>query len=241
MPQSGGGFIHAYNAQACVDSTTLLIVAAFATQQPNDKKQVKPAIEATKSLPDSLGKVDEMVTDNGYYSETNVDDGVDADIRPLMATGRDKHNKRLEERFKKPEPIPEDADNVIKMKYRLESAEGKAVYAMRKSTVEPVFGIIKSVLGYRQFLRRGLKNVNAEWTLVSLAWNLKRKHMLAKPCPKKDVLASERQYQVFNRGIVSFCDRFNAFKRIQMTKMVIIRSLDYFLAAYAQSLSPTSC
>lgn len=241
MPKSGGGFIQAYNAQACVDIATLLIVASFATQQPNDKKQIKPAIEATKTLPDSLGKVDEMVTDNGYYSEANVDACVAADVRPLIATGKDKHNKRLEERFKKPEPIPEDADNVTKMKYRLESEEGKAVYALRKSTVEPVFGIIKSALGYRQFLRRGLENVNAEWMLVSLAWNLKRMHTLAKPCPKKDVLASSKAISGIQRGMLSFFDRFNAFKRVEMTKIVIIRSMDHFLAMNGQSLRPTGC
>lgn len=241
MLKSGGGFIQAYNAQACVDIATLLIVASFATQQANDKQQVKSAIEATKTLSESLGKVDEMVTDNGYFSEANVDACVAADISPLMATGREKHNKGLEERFKKPEPIPEDADNVTRMKYRLESAEGKAVYALRKSTVEPVFGIIKSVLGYRQFLRRGLKNANAEWALVSLAWNLKRMHTLAKPRPKKDSLASSKEIAGIQQGVSSFFGRFDAFKRVQMAKMVIIRSLDHFLTMTAQSVSPTGC
>jgi hypothetical protein len=100
------------------------------------------------------------------------------------------HNHHLEERLTKPEPLTEDADSVAKMKSRLKTPEGKSIYTVRKSTVEPVFGIIKSVLGYRQFMRRGLENVDAEWTLVSLAWNLKRLHVLAKLRPKTEVMAA---------------------------------------------------
>jgi Protein of unknown function (DUF3018)/Transposase DDE domain len=93
----------------------------------------------------------------------------DAGINPLIAIGRDKHNRHIEERLSNPEPLAEDADSVTKIKYRLNPPEGKAIYAVRKRAVEPVFGIIKSVVGYRQFMRRGLKNADAEWTLVSLA------------------------------------------------------------------------
>jgi hypothetical protein len=82
------------------------------------------------------------------------------------------------ERFSEPPPLPEDADSVTRMKYRLKTLAGKAIYAKRKSTVEPVFGIIKAVMGFRSFLLRGLDLVNGEWKLVCIAWNLKRLHTL---------------------------------------------------------------
>jgi len=91
----------------------------------------------------------------------------------------------LEQRFSKPEPIKEDADPVTSMKHRLKTAEGRQIYARRKCTVEPVFGIIKSVLGHRQLLRRGFLNAQSEWDLISMAWNLKRMHALAKLRPKQ--------------------------------------------------------
>ena len=77
-----------------------------------------------------------------------------------------------------PPLLPEDADYVTRMKHRLKTVAGKAVYAKRKSTVEPVFGIIKAVMGFRSFLLRGLDLVNGEWKLVCIAWNLKRLHVL---------------------------------------------------------------
>ena len=80
----------------------------------------------------------------------------------------------MDQRWTSPPPLAADADAVDEMKHRLATPEGRAVYAQRKSTVEPVFGIVKSVLGFRQFHLRGLKNVSGEWTLVSIAWNLKR-------------------------------------------------------------------
>ena len=190
MPTSGGGFMQTFNAQTCVDIATMLIVATHVTQQPNDKQQIKPAIEVLEQLPEQLGQVNEIIADAGYFSKSNVDACEDAGINPLIAIGRDKHNRNLEERLSKPEPLAEDADSVARMKYRLKTSEGQAIYGVRKSTVEPVFGIIKSVLGYRQFMRRGLENVDAEWTLVSLAWNLKRLHVLAKPRPKRQVMAA---------------------------------------------------
>ena len=107
-----------------------------------------------EQLPEQLGKVNEIIADAGYFSHSNVAACEDAEINPLIAVGRDKHNQHFEERFSKPEPLAEDADSITKMKYRLKTPEGKAIYAVRKSTVEPVFGIIKSVIGYRQFMRR---------------------------------------------------------------------------------------
>ena len=80
----------------------------------------------------------------------------------------------LEERFAVPPPQPDGSTPVVAMAHRLRTPEGRALYAQRKHTPEPVFGIIKSVLGFRQFLLRGLAAVRGEWRLVTPAWNLKR-------------------------------------------------------------------
>ena len=91
---------------------------------------------------------------------------------------REAHHPDWKERFSEPPPLPEGATPVETMKHRLKTRAGKAAYALRKQTVEPVFGILKSVMGFRQFLLRGLENVRNEWTLVCLAWNLKRMAVL---------------------------------------------------------------
>jgi transposase len=241
MPISGGGFMQAFNAQACVDIATLLIVATHTTQQPNDKQQIEPAIEVLEKLPEQIGQVKEIIADAGYFSQSNVDACEDAGINPLIAVGREKHNRHVEERFSKPEPLAEDADRVTKMKHRLKTPEGKAIYAERKSTVEPVFGIIKSVLGYRQFMRRGLENADAEWTLVSLAWNLKRLHVLAKPRSKTPVMAACKaksggqgnQWELFlcNMRLIWF----------PMAKMNIKVKVEGFFLTSVSIVSPTGC
>ena len=185
MPASGGGFMQAYNAQGCVDIESLLIVATHTTQQPNDKLQIKPAIAELAKLPEVLGKVTQVIADTGYYSASNVNDCQAAGIEPLIAGAREAHNQSLAQRFSQPGPLAKDADAVTRMKHRLQTREGKEIYARRKCTVEPVFGIIKSILGHRQLLRRGFRNAQTEWDLISIAWNLKRMHVLAKPCPKR--------------------------------------------------------
>jgi hypothetical protein len=91
-----------------------------------------------------------------------------------MAVKRDEHHPPVSERFDEPPALPATPTPVQRMTHRLKTGAGKAAYALRKSTVEPVFGIIKAVMGFRQFLTRGLDNVQGEWTLVCLAWNLKR-------------------------------------------------------------------
>jgi transposase len=178
MPVSGGGFMQAYNAQASVDIDTMLIVGVHVTQHTNDKLEIQPALDELNRLPEKLGKVTEATADAGYFSETNVVLCEKADITPYIAAGRESHNQSLADRFSEPEPIAEDADAVTQMKHRLKTKDGKALYAKRKCTVEPVFGVIKSVLGFRQFLLRGIENVKGEWDLVSIAWNLKRLNVL---------------------------------------------------------------
>jgi transposase len=174
MPTSGKGFEQAYNAQAAVDVDTMIIVESHVTQASNDKKEIIPTLSALEALPVSLGKVDSILADAGYYSDTNVSSCEQANIEPFIPPGREKHNQSLAERFAKQEPLPEDADSISKMRYKLRTDESRKLYAKRKSTVEPVFGIIKHVMGFRQFLLRGFESVIGEWTLVSMAWNLKR-------------------------------------------------------------------
>lgn len=179
MPTSGGGFEQTYNAQAGVDMDSMFIVENHVTQQPNDKQEIKPALQNLAALPDKLGKVDALAADTGYFSENNVKRCEQEHIKPYIATERDKHNQSLKERFYQPQqPLPENADPVTTMKHRLKTLEGKKLYAKRKSTVETVFGIIKAVIGFRQFLLRGLESVSGEWDLVCIAYNLKRLHVL---------------------------------------------------------------
>ncbi|MDH3330605.1 MAG: IS1182 family transposase [Desulfobulbaceae bacterium] len=173
MPSSKG-FEQAYNAQASVDLETMCIVSAHVTQSPNDKQEIVPTIEAFEELPGNLGRINTLLADTGYFSESNVNECTGAEITPLISTGRQKHNQPLQERFAWPERLPDNASSTEVMKHYLKTPEGKQLYGKRKSTVEPVFGIIKHVMGFRQFFLRGFEAVSGEWTLVSIAWNLKR-------------------------------------------------------------------
>jgi transposase len=178
MPTSSGGFEQAYNAQAGVDVETHLIVEQHVTQHTNDKQEIEPAIEAIGYLPKALGETENLLADTGYFSEANVEKCTAASLVPFIPQEREKHNLPLTERFREdPEP-PQNATAVQAMRHRLQTREGKALYATRKSTVETVFGIIKQVQGFRQFLLRGLDAVQSEWSLVCIGWNLKRMHAL---------------------------------------------------------------
>lgn len=179
MPQ-GSGFEQAYNAQATVDTDTMLVIAGHVSQNTNDKKELKPALDSIEALPKELGSVDALLADSGYFSEANVDICEEKKITPYIAPNREGHNQSLTERFSEPPPLPDDADAVKRLKHRLKTVAGKAVYALRKSTVEPVFGIIKSALGFDTFHLRGFESVTGEWTLALIGWNLKRLHVLKK-------------------------------------------------------------
>ncbi len=179
MPVSGGGFDQCYNAQASVDTETMLIVGQHLSQNTNDKQELTPALESLTALPENLGTVDSLLADAGYFSEANVESCLKEEILPFISAHRDGHNQSLKERFAEPEPLLEGADVVTQMKHRLKTQAGRAIYAKRKCTVEPVFGIIKSVMGFRQFLLRGVESVRGEWNLACMAWNLKRLHTLA--------------------------------------------------------------
>ena len=128
--------------------------------------------------PAKLGDAQTLIADTGYCSETNVKACEEAKIEPLLAVARQDHHPHWRARFTEPVPLPEDATAMQAMTHRLSTIAGKAAYAIRKQTVEPVFGIIKSVMGFRQFSLRGLRKVTGEWNLVCLAWNVKRMAVL---------------------------------------------------------------
>ena len=179
MPAKGEGFEQSYNAQAAVDTQSMLIVATSMAQVATDKQQVEPMLKVIAQLPEELGSVEHLLTDNGYFSAGNVASCEEANIEPLFAAGRDKHHPHWEDRFSEPPPLAEPASAVDRMKHRLKTTQGRKLYGLRKQTVEPVFGIIKSVMGFRQFLLRGLDSVRGEWNLVNMAWNIKRMAVLA--------------------------------------------------------------
>ena len=184
MPVSGGGFEQCYNAQALVDNDSLLIVAVHVTPNANDKKELKPALAALHALPESLGRPQELLADNGYFSGANVELCSEHAVLPYIAVEREAHHLPPNERWKEPEPPGEDADAVEQMRYRLKTPAGRAIYGQRKAVPEPVFGIIKSVMGFAQFSLRGAEAADGEWTLASIAWNLKRMYNLACRQPK---------------------------------------------------------
>jgi transposase len=178
MKVAGGDFEQCYNAQGAVDTESMLIVAPHVTQAGNDREQVEPMVAKIQALPAGLNQPQTLLADSGFYSENNVEVCHAAKIEPLIAVGREGHHPHWRERFEEPAPLAGPASHVEQMKHALKTRAGRAAYALRKQTVEPVFGIIKSVMGFRQFLLRGLENVQAEWTLVCLAWNLKRMAVL---------------------------------------------------------------
>jgi transposase len=179
MPVAGGGFEQCYNGQAAVAAGSLLVVAVDVVQAANDKQQLEPMLSKIAALPETLGEPATLLADNGYFSATNVAACAAAGIEPLIALGRQPHHPSLSERFAAAPPAPEHPTPVEAMRHRLQTAEGKKLYALRKHTPEPVFGIIKSVLGFRQFSLRGLDNVRGEWSLVTMAWNIKRMFALS--------------------------------------------------------------
>ncbi len=175
MPVSGGGFEQCYNAQAAVATDSLFVVAHDVTQAANDKRQLVPILDRLMALPGKLGQAQQLLADHGYLSGANVEACTAAEIEPLIALGRERHHAGWCGRFApEPEAPPGSATPMQKMAHRLKTPEGKALYALRKHTPEPVFGIIKSVMGFDQFLLRGIDKARGEWSLVTMSWNIKR-------------------------------------------------------------------
>jgi len=170
------GFEQHYNVQVAVEQECRLIVGNTLSNHASDREEAIPTVDA---IPAQIGKPKAAALDNGYWSPTNVEELLGRGIEPFIATGRDSHNQSWRERFaQQPEPPAEDASLIVKMAYKLRTVIGKRIYGLRKSTVEPVIGIIKETLGFRQFSLRGLLAAAGEWCLVCLAYNLKRLHIL---------------------------------------------------------------
>ncbi len=173
---TNSGYDQHYNAQVAVAQDTMLILATSLSDHPNDKREVEPTLDA---LSPRLGQPEGAALDNGFFSEHNILALAQRNVEPYIATGREPHYKSVDILLGNlpAEPLA-DASPKEKMNYKLATQIGKEIYRLRKCTVEPVIGIIKEVLGFRQFSLRGLANVTGEWCLVCLAFNLKRLHTL---------------------------------------------------------------
>jgi transposase len=173
---SNEGVDQHYNAQVASDQHSLLIVAHALSNHPNDKQEATPTLDALSS---EVGKPEAVAMDAGYFSEANVNACEKRGIDPYIATGREPHHLDWHTFFQEQSAPPaENASTKVKMAYKLQTEIGQAIYRLRKCTVEPIIGVIKEVLGFRQFSLRGLMAAAGEWCLVCLAFNLKRMHTL---------------------------------------------------------------
>lgn len=173
---TNNGYDQHYNAQVAVTQDTMLILATSLSNHPNDKREVEATLD---TLSPKLGQPEGAALDNGFFSEGNILALEQRHIEPYIATGREPHYKSVDVLLGNlPAEPPADASPKEKMAYKLVTEIGKEIYRLRKCTVEPVIGIIKEVLGFRQFSLRGLANAAGEWCLVCLAFNLKRMHTL---------------------------------------------------------------
>ena len=177
--KSSEGFVQAYNAQAVVEPNFQLIVGQAVTQAANDKEQVQPMVEATEQQ--SGQRPEELLADSGYCSEKNLE-YLDAPGQPekrveaYIATGRQKHGEAP--RVCPRGPLPKGATRVDRMRRKLQTKAGAAIYAARKAIVEPVFGQIKQARGFRRFSLRGLAKVQAEWAFVCVTHNILKLYRL---------------------------------------------------------------
>ncbi len=173
---TNNGYDQHYNAQVAVTQDTMLIVATSLSNHPNDKREAEPTLDA---LSPKLGQPEGAALDNGFFSEHNILALEQRNIEPYIATGQEPHYKTVDILLGTvPAEPPAEASPKEKMAYKLATEIGKEIYRLRKCTIEPVIGIIKEVLGFRQFSLRGLANAAGEWCLVCLAFNLKRMHTL---------------------------------------------------------------
>jgi transposase len=180
MPSSDG-MIQAYNAQATVDCNSRLLVDSDVSQRPTDKTLLAPTITALSQLDAKLGTVTEILADAGYFSAANLALCEKAKMVPYIPNRRERHAGGLL-RFQEPAALDPNASIVEATRHRLRTSSGRKIYGERKSTIEPVFGTIKQILGFRQFLLRGIRKVKAEWKIVTTAYNLKKMHKLGLAC-----------------------------------------------------------
>ena len=176
---SGQHFEQAFNAQAAVDEA-MIIVGERVSDAPNDKQELVASVAAIS--PVVAAQVSAVLVDSGFYSAAAVTaveqkpDGTGSGVTVYAAVEKTSHHKTVADLLPQPEPPAPGPGATAKelMAHRLKTALGQALYRLRKQTVEPVFGIIKEVMGFRRFLLRGRVKVSREWTLVCLSYNLKR-------------------------------------------------------------------
>ncbi len=176
-----------YNAQSVVDAEgSQLVLGSRVSRCASDSNELVADIEA---IPDELGRPETVVADNGYANQAEVErleaeDGEGKRIEVLVSMGAEGRRRRYDFR-----PAKEDKSGRARsawaeaMQAKLDSESGRAKYRLRQQTVEPVFGIIKNVLGFTRFMLRGHEKVEGEWQLVNLAYNCKRLHRLIEATP----------------------------------------------------------
>ena len=185
MLAGDGNIVQGFNAQAVIDTEgSMLLVGGYVTNHSNDKKELVPALV---NIDQEVRIVSEVCADTGYFSETAVKTVEVNGTGPVVycAIERQGHHRTVAdlEWKSEPEEPPQTASVKERMAYRLKTTEGRSCYTKRKETIEPAYGIIKSVLGFRQFLLRGLEQVGIEWDLVMLAYNFKRLYRLEVAIP----------------------------------------------------------
>ena len=168
------GFVQAYNAQIAVEPDFQWIVGQRVTQAANDKQQLQPRLEAIRQQAGQTPR--EVMTDSGYCSEANLKYLEKKKIAGFIATDRESYRDRQQSGPRG--PLPEGATRVDRMRRKLQTKLGAAIYSRRKTVVEPVFGQIKQARGFRQFLLRGLEKVQGEWAVICLTHNILKLHRL---------------------------------------------------------------
>jgi transposase len=174
MMKGPEGFVQGYNAQIAVEENFQLIVGQRVTAAANDKRQLAPLVEAIQEQAGQ--KPEEVLADSGYCSEENLQYLQRKRMEGFLATEKLQHGRHRPPCRRG--PLPSGASRVERMKRKLETKAGAAVYALRKTIVEPVFGQIKQGRGFRQFLLRGLEKVRGEWALLCLTHNILKIHKL---------------------------------------------------------------
>jgi hypothetical protein len=179
---TGNHFEQSYNAQAAVEVQSMLIVGNYLTAQPNDKQELLPNLARVKANGFTAEKV---LADTGYYSDSATQAAAGEGVEAYIAVEKQSHGRSMASILGEEQPVDlaDTASAKERMAHKLKSPQGEQLYRLRKQTVEPVFGIIKQCMRFRQFLMRGQDNVSNEWNLVCTAYNLKRTFKLINPEP----------------------------------------------------------
>ena len=161
------GWLQGYNAQVAVDGDHQVIVAIGVSNQPSDAVHLLPMLERIQV---NTGRVPEaLIADAGYCSTANLEACEEKGLNAYISTSRQQHGQRPRPSRGKP---PADLDARGRMDRKLRSKAGQAIYGLRKTIVEPVFGQIKGSRGLNRFRLRGLEQVNGEWALMATTHNI---------------------------------------------------------------------